>query len=537
MFKKRTVLEEEPVTMEALVSQLGGHFHGILRANLYEMNLDKEQMELLMEQKRNLRKALKNCGTGEAKYKQYIKSLIIQYLTEKEGMTEERLQNFIPFGELSKLTVQDQFEILFYQFKKKYKRNGLNELLHSFIWEDGACNQPYHITEEQIKKLYRMNNPRLDFVDKIEVVAQRVYQQYKGLGVVDEILDMRVDGVSGGTSGNGDLEESVWIFFQGKSVHLEFLSFGSEKELERICRNICRYGNPGQLSESRGYIIGERADHGRVVVARPPFCEHWVFFVRKFDSLSHKALEDLLTDSGFENPIIVLKWIMKGCQVTALTGAQGSGKTTLLMSLIDYIPAYFNLRIQELAFELHLRQLYPERNIVTFQETGSISGQEGLDLQKKTDGTVNILGEVATAEVASWMIQMGQTASLFTVFTHHATTAKNLVLALRNGLVHAGNFQNEKIAEQQVVDVIRFDVHMEKDRTGHRYIQRISEIVPLEMMNESGRFFEENIILRWEEGNYVVVNPITPACVKAMENHLNQKEKEEFHEEMARVFV
>ena len=32
----------------------------------------------------------------------------------------------------------------------------------------------------------------------------------------------------------------------------------------------------------------------------------------------------------------------------------------------------------------------------------------GLDVQKKTDGGVNILGEVATDPVAAWMIQMAQ---------------------------------------------------------------------------------------------------------------------------------
>lgn len=60
------------------------------------------------------------------------------------------------------------------------------------------------------------------------------------------------------------------------------------------------------------------------------------------------------------------------------------------------------------------------------------------------------------------MIQMSQVASLFTLFTHHAKTFRDLVFSLRNSLLKTGMFQHEHIAEEQVVSVINFDVHMKK---------------------------------------------------------------------------
>ena len=96
-----------------------------------------------------------------------------------------------------------------------------------------------------------------------------------------------------------------------------------------------------------------------------------------------------------------------------------------------------------MAFELHLRDIYPDRNILSFRETDTISGQEGLDIQKKTDGTVNILGEVATIEVAAYLIQMSQVGSLFTLFTHHAKTTDSLVKYMRNSLLSSGIFRDE----------------------------------------------------------------------------------------------
>ena len=131
-------------------------------------------------------------------------------------------------------------------------------------------------------------------------------------------------------------------------------------------------------------------DGSRVVVVRPSFSETWAFFVRKFD-VKRATLEQLVRDPGKEDTIELLKFLVKGARITAITGEQGSGKTTLLMGMIENIYETMNIRVQEMAFELHLRKIYPTRNILSFRETDTISGQEGLDVQKKTDGSVNII--------------------------------------------------------------------------------------------------------------------------------------------------
>ena len=261
---------------------------------------------------------------------------------------------------------------------------------------------------------------------------------------------------------------------------------------------------------------------------RPPFSETWVFFVRKFDMAKQLELEGILKWDTNRDIYRMLKWIVKGCQVMGVTGNQGSGKTTLLMALIQFIPFAYTIRVQELTFELQLRERYPDRNILSLRETESISGQEALDLLKKTDGMVTILGEVATHEVASWLIQVAQTASLFTMFTHHAKTTKTLVEGLRNALLKEGGFQNETIALEQVVSSIRFDVHMEKTREGERYIERITEIIP--------NYQQEGVLSRdlivWEKGSYVIKNQMSKETKYAILRHLTAKEKQQFLEEM-----
>ena len=230
----------------------------------------------------------------------------------------------------------------------------------------------------------------------------------------------------------------------------------------------------------------------------------------------------------------------------------------MLMGMIENIYETMNIRVQETAFELHLRKIYPTRNILTFRETDTISGQEGLDVQKKTDGSVNIIGEVATDPVASWMIQAAQVASKFTLFTHHAKTFPNLVTALRNSMLRTGVFKNEKTAEEQVVQVLNFDIHLKKDFKGKRYVERITECIPIESKNEytydhrnektlEGKFdkffdnatqyftkttdkelYQYRNILEYVDGEYKITNPITDENLVEMRNNMDDTDREEF---------
>ena len=230
------------------------------------------------------------------------------------------------------------------------------------------------------------------------------------------------------------------------------------------------------------------------------------------------------------------------------------------MAMIENIYETMNIRVQEVAFELHLRKIYPTRNILSFRETETISGQEGLDVQKKTDGSVNIIGEVATDEVASWMIQAAQVASKFTLFTHHAKTFPDLITALRNSMLRTGVFNNELVAEKQVVSVLNFDIHLVKDFRGNRYIERVTECIPVEDFNNytfdqdkektiegkfekfadnATRFFTKQTnkeiftyrnIMEYQDGGYVLTNRITDANLRGMVTNMDDNDSEGFRD-------
>ncbi len=158
------------------------------------------------------------------------------------------------------------------------------------------------------------------------------------------------------------------------------------------------------------------------------------------------------------------------------------------------------------------------------------------------------------------MIQAAQVASKFTLFTHHAKTFPNLVTALRNSMLRAGVFKNEKTAEEQVVQVLNFDIHLTKDFRGKRYVERITECIPIEEKNEytfdhrkektlegkfdkffdnATRYFEKvtdrqlyihRNILEYVDGEYIITNPITDKNLSEMRLNMDDTDLVEFDE-------
>lgn len=580
--------DKERYSIDGMKQFIKKQFDEITRMNLYDLALSEEEFERRKNVKYELKKALKGAGYADKSDKKYVKTLMFDLLRNNYKTNEFNINNAIDFGNFENLNSQDKFEILLHQYEKQYSSDALTEIitkysldLPKYVFDPKIPS--YVITAREIADIFEkeITIDTLTFDDKLEIVVQRIYQEYKGFSVVDEIRDMNIDGVSGGVSGippsfldqvsgmNEYLDQmqdrkipmsydSVWIFYKGKSTYLEFLSFGSEVELKRVCQNIYKYNNPGQLSESVGYKVNEMKDGSRVVVLRPNFSESWAFFVRKFAPPTLISPEQLLVHENKENVIELLKYLIRGARVTAITGEQGCGKTTLLMAIMKYLYPTITIRVQEMAFELHLRKIYPYHNILSLRETDTITGQEGLDVQKKTDGGVNILGEVATDPVAAWMIQMAQVASKFTLFTHHAKTFPNLITALRNSLLKIGMFNNEDVAEVQVVQVINFDIHLKRGTDGTRFIERITECIPLEKkfdynsdyrkatdtnrkldsfmdnaveyfkhMTQTSNYTYKNII-EFKDGKYVFTNPLSESSIESMRENMSPEDVKAF---------
>ena len=346
--------DDKTYTLDQMKNYVKKRLDEITKINLYDIGLSEEELKRRKNKKYALKKALKGCTYGDVNDKRYVKELIADLLAKEYGVDETNISSAIPFDIPSLLTSQDKFDILIYAYKKEFGYEALTQLIKRYNlatlkYIEGETKPCYVITGEEIDEIFEKEKIVLSFQDKLEVVVQRIYQHYKGYSSIDEIRDMNIDGVSGGVSGlpesflsqvaQTDADyltqitdakvpracDSIWIMFQGKSIRLAFLSFGTEAELKRVCQNIYKYNNPGQLSDTNGYKINEMKDGSRVVVVRPSMSETWAFFVRKFD-VKRATLEQIVRFDGKEEAIELLKFLVKGARIIALTGEQGCRK-------------------------------------------------------------------------------------------------------------------------------------------------------------------------------------------------------------------
>ena len=347
-------IDDKTYTIDKMKEFVKKRLDEITKINLYDIGLSEEELKRRKAKKYELKRALKGCTYGDVNDKKYVKELIFDLLSKEYGVTEVNISKAIPFDIPSLLNSQDKFDILLYTYKKDFGYEALTQIIKKYNlatlkYIAGEAKPCYVITKEEIDDIFDKEAITLTFQDKLNIVVQRIYQHYKGYSSIDEIRDMNIDGVSGGVSGlpesflsqvaqtDGDYLEqiaehkvpracdSIWIMFQGKSIRLAFLSFGKESELKRVCQNIYKYNNPGQLSDTNGYKINEMKDGSRVVVVRPSMSETWAFFVRKFDT-KRATLEQIIKFPGKDEAIELLKYLVKGARIISLTGEQGCRK-------------------------------------------------------------------------------------------------------------------------------------------------------------------------------------------------------------------
>ena len=380
-------VDDQTYTLDKMIEFVKRRLDEITKVNLYDIGLSEEELKRRKSKKYELKKALKGCTYGDVNDKKYVKELIFDLLSKEYGVNEINVSRAIPFDIPSILTPQDKFDILLYTYKKEFGYEALTEIIKKYDlaelkYVEGETKPCYVITEEEIEEIFDKENIALSFSDKLNIVVQRIYQKYKGYSSIDEVRDMNIDGVSGGVSGLPEsflsqvaqtdgadyltqLQEhkvqracdSIWIFFQGKSIRLAFLSFGSEAELKRVCQNIYKYNNPGQLSDTNGYKINEMKDGSRVVVVRPSMSETWAFFVRKFD-VKRATLEQIVLFPGKEDTIDLLKYLVKGARIISLTGEQGCRKNN---NAYGYDRKY--IRNNELAYHRNCIRIALKKNI------------------------------------------------------------------------------------------------------------------------------------------------------------------------------
>lgn len=459
-----------------------------------------------------------DCPYGDSKEREFAKLFIKQLITSEERdkhifmnqypedykVTEENIDYFIDFANTESIYIR--FKILLYSAMRQHGTESLAYLIEKYhlnkLRVDQFGDELFFVTPEDLVKIYLAETPVLNYDMKLDIMAQILYENYKGMGIIDDLLYQdKLDEISFGVYGlpndvtpktrkyyYKDLPkayDAIVVRYRGNPIQLRFLSFGSWEEMERINKNIIKYEQSKGYSQKDARLYGFRKNGSRVTVAREPFTECRVAWVRNFH-ISDVAYNELV--KGFGTPIkgwemneSIVKIMMRGGATTCVSGPQGTGKSTAMLAMTEYCYAFETLRLIETVFELQARRRYPNRDIVTMQATEYLDEVEGYNFSLRTSGDITFIGEIREDRMIAQIIKAANRGSKFTVFSFHPNKPDLCIMELANALMRERIYSSLPDALTAVLKTIRCSVQLSKNvERGDRYYN-IYEFVPYEI--------------------------------------------------------
>ena len=493
--KKQTVFGKGYVinTFEELVTIVLRDFTEIIKPDRGLMKTSIEY-EASLRNKSRIAQAARKCVYGEENARRTIIK-VFHDIIASHLLTLESCYSIFNFEDLETLPPEIKFEILLYCLAPQYGKNVVKFLNDTYKW-----SSPRYIAQSGLERrevdyalvdtMFKEQMPydSLSYEQCIDVISILVYQNSKGYGKIDTLMQQNIDGLELGTVGairyrllnvNPDYvtERSCSIQLDAQWIHLSFINFGTVDEIKRLVLNVSNTEGSEALTIKKPTKVVDMYNGSRVTCIRPNVGATWGLFVRSF-SAGVISVKKWLDKPEVKNWEIVDKLLFYLCQCTentAVTGQQNTGKTTLMKGLIGYYP-YFNIRVIEMSFELQLNEIYPDRNIFCTRNDEFTSATEVQDILKKTDGYLSMAGEIATNEVAANAIQFGLVASQATMFSHHGKDYMGLIEGLTNALLSSGQFNDRDSAQGLVLDVVKHNVHCDFHKK-LRVVDYIEEIV------------------------------------------------------------
>ncbi len=452
----------------------------------YSMNGIKVQNILKTEEK--VSDALRMCCSGLKGPRDMINSLVLRWLSEVKKPTEEEIDRIFTESE----NTWARFECVVYEADRDGEEKGFEKLWESRFKDVALCCGD--LSGSYVDDAFYCTCAFMTYEDKLKVLAHMLYASAVGFGKVDTLMWQRgcIEEIQLGMSGcikeNYDYREmlrfreekerknysrdSIHVMITGVPIKLTFLSFDSDDEMIRVLRNLIKNTGAGELTKRTPRIVADTPDGRRVTVSRPPFTDSWAGLIRKFDTVTKTAIEELVEDDELRKLILKILHTRKSI---AVTGETASGKTTLLRALLLEIGRERSIRVIEAeSFELNIREYLPDANTLTLRVTDSDPADRVLGFSKKTTGQVFAIGEVNTPEMAVVLTDIAKTAETI-LFTAHYKDTSDMVRDFTNARLNAGGYSDERLAKSEAICALGVDIHMSrKGRT--RCIERISEV-------------------------------------------------------------
>ncbi|EQK39958.1 type II/IV secretion system family protein [[Clostridium] bifermentans ATCC 638] len=202
-----------------------------------------------------------------------------------------------------------------------------------------------------------------------------------------------------------------------------------------------------------------------------------------------------LNEENFENfaPMYILDLFQAMIEVgskIAISGETGTGKTELQKLLVGFIPWDQKIVTGEDTLEGHFKTLYPDKDIMSWLTTNSVSFTDLIKAALRNNPAWIIISE-ARGKEAYEMIQSVLSGHRI-ITTLHSVNAR----AIPSRLIHMakqGYTVDEKALREDIYRYFDFGVHIKKKTINGKTVRYLSEIVEFLDGEETNTVFETKV--------------------------------------------
>ncbi len=392
------------------------------------------------------------------------------------------INHILPFDNPAQLTAEEKFLIVLYLNEESEQRQSqaFKNLLRKYdIYikkrEDSKGNWRYvsgryEYSLEDLDSMFsaELQRKRLSFSDKLEIIAQLIYQRLFGLLLLDVLAYSDVNEVGFGNDG-----KYIYCWSDIK-VWLSFLELSKEEARMVQDRAISFDSNSGQLDESSPEKLCYRGDLARITVTQEPYSSARNLCTRIFNQ-RHLGIKELIPQEEVLTAITAL--VRSGASI-CMQGSLGTGKTTTMSALFELLDDSLHIGIVEDFFEQHIMQKYRNKRIVELKSLYNKSLEDAVKTILRLSVDVADLGEVRSGEALYSALQLIQSVSMAAWFTAHVANPETTIPRFKNMLLGTGRYQTEQSAVADIVNYVNL-IFQHNIVDGRRVITEIVEVVPM----------------------------------------------------------
>lgn len=214
-----------------------------------------------------------------------------------------------------------------------------------------------------------------------------------------------------------------------------------------------------------------------------------------------------------------------------ISGMTGTGKTELQKLLVGFIPDTQPINLIEDTRDSHIKKLYPEKDIMSWQTLTSNDREIKVTMQDLIRASLRnnpdwvIVAETRGEESADMLDVAKTDHSIIT--TVHAKGAMKIPSRLIPTIKQSKAYQSidEKIIGKEIIELLRFGIHLELEFINGNAVRRIKEIVEYNDYTDKGvvgtYLYKYEKVLDKKSNKYVpreILNPLSSETLKMLED-------------------